>query len=288
LVDGDTAIDRLMKFQQDKAWLESSPGFRNIGFSASFAQEFGAALQEFARQRAPGQPLANSGGPRGGTVCLGDSDLRPTVERGTTEAMMANVNEMGEGANMPLRDLQLAQAARVAMLTHRSVVAVVGKDHLAGMTKLLKQDRRIKVTGQGISLQEPAWSQEVNSGGRNWEKAASGGRPALFLPLAEAYDQNPFGTFLGAEAALELQRLQDETAKRLKAQGPDSALPAAGLSSEIAEGFYRRGLAFTPRSREDLLRWLAGESVEDQEAGFFPFENAKGQKASSRESAFLG
>jgi len=288
LTDGDTAIDRLFKFQQDKAWLESSPGFRNIGFSASFAQEFGAAMEEFARQRAPGQQLANSGGPRGGTICLGDSDLRPTIDRETPERLKPTVNEMSEGANMPLRDLQLAQAARAAMLTHRSVVAVVGKDHLAGMTKLLNQDQRIKVTSQGISLKEPAWSKELKAGGKNWQMAAAGGRPSLFVPLAEAFDQNPFGTFLGAEAALELQQLQDETAKRLKAQGADSALPAAGVSSELAEDFYRRGLAFTPRSREDLSRWLAGESVEEQEAGFFPFENAKGQKVSSRESAFLG
>merc|ERR1719468_238398 len=194
---------------------------------------------------------------------------------------------MSEGANMPLRDLQMAQAARAAMLTHRSVVAVVGKDHLAGITKLLKQDKRIKVTDQGISFEEPSWAKELKRGGKNWEKAASGGRPALFLPLVEAFDQNPFGTFLAAEAALELQQLQEETAKRLKTQGPDSASAAGGLSSELAENFYRRNLMFTPRTREDLSRWLAGESVEEQEAGFFPYEKPDGKKARPRESTFL-
>jgi len=287
LVDDDTGIDRLIKWQQDKAWLESSPGFKNIGYSASFAQEFGAAFEEFARQRAPGQKLANSGGPRGGTVCFGDSDLRSTTEREMMESLRPGVNEMSEGANMPLRDLQMAQAARAAMLTHRSVVAVVGKDHLAGITKLLKQDKRIKVTDQGISFEEPSWAKELKRGGKNWEKAASGGRPALFLPLVEAFDQNPFGTFLAAEAALELQQLQEETAKRLKTQGPDSASAAGGLSSELAENFYRRNLVFTPRTREDLSRWLAGESVEEQEAGFFPYEKPDGKKARPRESTFL-
>merc|ERR1711956_190796 len=63
----------------------------------------------------------------------------------------------------------------------------------------------------------------------------------------------------------------------------------------LASQWRTRRLDFSPlRMRRDKRRhrvkapFLAGESVEDQEAGFFPFENAKGQKASSRESAFLG
>jgi len=267
LLSSDSPIDRARKFMADRVWLEATPGWRDIGGEASLCQEFGAALAEFARQRLPGG--TTPGGPRGGTVCLGDSDLRAIPSKG----LKPGLGELGMGGCMPLRDLQLAQALRAALRTHGRVVGVVGKDHLGGIARLLRQDPRIRVTKEGLPVEQPSWQKELEEGGKKWEREAMGGS-ALFNTLAEAAEKTPFGTFLSGDAVRELYALREETAARLRRDGAD-ALPAAPVSSELGAELFRQGRAYTPPDEDSLRRWLAGESMEAQEAGEFPFENRR-------------
>ena len=58
-------------------------------------------------------------GPRGGTLCLGDSDLRPIYDP-EVDALPPSLSELGVGANVALRDLQFSQALRAALRTHKS------------------------------------------------------------------------------------------------------------------------------------------------------------------------
>mmetsp|Transcript_50433 Transcript_50433/g.90696 ORF Transcript_50433/g.90696 Transcript_50433/m.90696 type:complete len:627 (-) Transcript_50433:133-2013(-) len=268
LLDIDSRIDRARKFQGDKIWLEGMPGWHDIGGEAAYGQEFGAAFEEFALQR----KLGSASGPRGGTVVLADSDLRPVYKRALAMGgMQPPTSELGEGPCMPLRDLQMAQSMRAAMRTHSSVVGVVGKEHLAGIARLLLQDENIRKVDEGIKIGEPEWLDGYLDEGRPWERDALGGN-SMFMRLAEALDEAPLGSFLAAEAVMELQAQKEESTRRMEADGI-KAEPVASVSSRIGADFVSRSLLVTPKTEADLRKWLAGGELEDQEAGDFPYEN---------------
>jgi len=191
-----------------------------------------------------------------------------------------SLGELGVGACMPLRDLQLAQAMRVALRTHRRVVGVVGRDHLPGIAWLLERDPQVRRTQAGVPLGQPEWLKELEEGGKKWEREAMAGS-SLFTRLAEAAETTPFGTFLSASAAKELFQMREETAVRLLKDGLEAADPVAPVSSALGATLFERGLAFTPPDEEQLRRWLDGLDVDKQEAGEFPFENRRPSKAGS-------
>jgi len=266
-LSSDTEIDRARKFQTDRMWLEATPGWRDIGGEAAVCQEFGAAVEAFVQLRREGK---DGEGPRGGTVCFGDSDLRPLYDR-TVDTLPPSLNELGLGANVPLRDLQFSQALRAALRTHKSVVGIIGDGHLAGITQLMQQDEQIRVVEEGVPLPPPSWDADIKDGGIRWEKEALGGS-ALFMKLVEALDEAPLGSWMDAEAVLELQSMKEETAARIEADGLE-ADPAAPVSSKLGDDLARRGLLVTPKTESDLRRWLSGQRLQGQSVGEFPFEN---------------
>eukprot|EP00930_Biecheleria_cincta_P044902 TRINITY_DN30931_c0_g1_i1.p1 TRINITY_DN30931_c0_g1~~TRINITY_DN30931_c0_g1_i1.p1 ORF type:complete len:604 (-),score=114.14 TRINITY_DN30931_c0_g1_i1:4-1770(-) len=270
-LSSDDEIDAARNFQNDRVWLEAFMGWRDIGCEAALCHEFGAAVEEFVFQRRKG----SAAGPRGGTVCFGDSDLRPVYKRAKDELRIPpRVDELGEGPNIALRDLQMSQVMQAALRTHKSVVGVVGMGHLAGITRLLKQDKQIRVTKKGIPISQPVWVKDMEAGGTQWERDALGSC-GMFLTLSQDLDFAPLGTFLTAEAALELQRMKEETAAAIKRQGLEEAEPVGPRSSDIGADFVSRNLMVTPKTEDDLRRWLAGERIPDQEAGVFPYENRR-------------
>jgi len=271
-LSSDTEIDRARKFQTDRMWLEATPGWRDIGGEAAMSQEFGTAVEAFVQLRKEGK---DGLGPRGGTLCFGDSDLRPIYDR-EVDALPPSLNELGIGANVALRDLQFSQALRAALRTHKSVVGVIGDGHLAGITQLLKQDPKIRIVKEGVPLPPPDWDADLKDNGRKWEKEALGGAN-LFMRLVEALDEAPYGSWMDAEAVLELESMKEETALRIEKDGLD-AEPAAPVSSQLGADFSGRGLLITPKTEEDLRRWLSGQRLDGQEAGEFPFENRKLRK----------
>jgi len=275
-LSSDTNIDRARKFQTDRMWLEATPGWRDIGGEAAMSQEFGAAVEAFVQLR---KESKDGLGPRGGTLCFGDSDLRPIYNR-EVDALPPSLNELGIGANVALRDLQFSQALRAALRTHKSVVGIIGDGHLAGITQLMKQDPKIRVVKEGVPLPPPDWDADLKDGGRKWEKEALGGAN-LFMRLVEALDEAPLGSWIDAEAVLELEAMKEETAQRIEKDGLD-AEPAAPVSSQLGADFSGRGLLITPKTEADLRRWLSGERLEGQEVGEFPFENRKLRKTPSK------
>lgn len=275
-LSSDTDIDRARKFQTDRMWLEATPGWRDIGGEAAMSQEFGAAVEAFVQLR---KESKDGLGPRGGTLCFGDSDLRPIYNR-EVDALPPSLNELGIGANVALRDLQFSQALRAALRTHKSVVGIIGDGHLAGITQLMKQDPKIRVVKEGVPLPPPDWDADLKDGGRKWEKEALGGAN-LFMRLVEALDEAPLGSWIDAEAVLELETMKEETAQRIDKDGLD-AEPAAPVSSQLGADFSGRGLLITPKTAADLRRWLSGERLEGQEVGEFPFENRKLRKTPSK------
>lgn len=273
-LSSDTEVDRARKFQTDRMWLEASPGWRDIGGEAAGCHEFGAAVEAFAQLRKEGK---DGMGPRGGTLCFGDSDLRPLYKRAEDAGLPPSLNDLGLGANVALRDLQFSKALRVAMKTHNSVVGVIGDGHLAGITKLMQQDPQVRVVKKGVPLDPPSWADDMKDGGRKWEREALGGG-LLFMRLVEAMDASPIGNWMDAEAVLELQAMKEETLARIEEDGLE-AEPVAPVSSSLGEDFTARGLLVTPKSEEELRRWLSGQRLGGQEAGDFPFENRRLRKA---------
>lgn len=272
-LSSDTEIDRARKFQTDRMWLEATPGWRDIGGEAAMSQEFGVAVEAFAQLR---KDSKDGLGPRGGTLCFGDSDLRPIFNR-EVDTLPPSLNELGVGANIALRDLQFSQALRAALRTHKSVVGVIGDGHLAGITQLLKQDPKIRVLEEGVPLPPPDWDADLKDGGKKWEKEVLGGAN-LFMRLVEALDEAPLGSWMDAEAVLELESMKEETAARLEKQGLESAQPVAPVSSQLGAKLSNRGLLITPKTEADLRRWLSGQRLDGQEAGEFPFENRRLRK----------
>ncbi|CAE7491638.1 unnamed protein product [Symbiodinium natans] len=276
-LSSDTAIDRARKFQTDRMWLEASAGWRDIGGEAAVCHEFGAAVEAFAQLRKEG---TDGQGPRGGTLCFGDSDLRPLYKRTQDAGMPPSLNDLGLGANVALRDLQFSKALRVAMRTHKSVVGVIGDGHLAGITKLMQQDPQVRVVKQGVPLDPPSWEDDMKDRGRKWEREALGGG-LLFMRLVEAIDASPIGNWMDAEAVLELEAMKEETSARLEEDGLE-AEPVAPSSSQLGEDFTARGLLVTPKNEQELRRWLSGQRLGGQEAGEFPFENRRLRKAAPK------
>jgi len=278
----DDPLGRISKFHQDRVWLESTLGWAEIGGEASLCHEFGAAFHEFVRQRLSSDYEEGEGGPRGGTVCFGDSDLRPVEADLFFGPMLPSTTQMGFGANEPLRDLQMAGALRLALRTHRRVVGVVGKDHLPGITKLLKQDARVKVLKEGIPIKEPKWVKDLEDGGQQWERAALA-TASIFSRLAAKQEETPYGTFFDFDAAKRLHDLRQENEVRLKNEGPGSKPPASSVSSFLATDMFSKGQAVTPRDEGELKRWLRGERVY-QEAREFPYESRKALKRARAEA----
>eukprot|EP00971_Amphidinium_carterae_P309831 6157001-Amphidinium_carterae.1 len=125
---------------------------------------------------------------------------------------------MGEKHFWPLRDLQLAQAVQAALRTHSVVVAVVGRDHLDGIAKLLLQDPDIYLVDQiGHELRPPTWMEDLRQDGKAWEEEAMVPN-SLFSRLAEATDLGSLGTFLSQAAASELLAMRDDSARQLQAR----------------------------------------------------------------------
>jgi len=270
-MSSDDEIDAARNFQNDRVWLEAFMGWRDIGCEAAACHEFGAAVEEFVFQRREG----SAAGPRGGTICFGDSDLRPIYMRAKNDMRIPpRVDELGQGPNIALRDLQMSQVMRVALRTHKSVVGVVGMGHLDGITRLLKQDKQIRVTKKGVPIQQPVWVKDMEGGGSQWERDALGSY-SMFKTLTQELDFAPLGTFLTAEAALDLQKMKEETAAEIKRQGLEEAEAVGPRSSDIGADFVSRNVMVTPKSEDDFRRWLAGERIPGQEAGEFPYENRR-------------
>eukprot|EP00933_Yihiella_yeosuensis_P036367 TRINITY_DN30126_c0_g1_i1.p1 TRINITY_DN30126_c0_g1~~TRINITY_DN30126_c0_g1_i1.p1 ORF type:complete len:613 (+),score=119.05 TRINITY_DN30126_c0_g1_i1:62-1900(+) len=271
LMTSDTQADRARKFQSDRLWLEVSPGWNDIGPAASAEQEFGAAFEEFCRQRM--EEGKNPGGPRGGTVIFGDSDLRP-IHNETDEdkgTIPPSLNDYFSGGSCVVRELQIAQSLRAAMKTHKTVVGVVEKGLLAGISRLLNQDPLVQVKKAGMRIGEPEWIENLEDEGEQWQREFMS-TGYLFGRLAQNIDYAPVGTWIDAEAAIELQTIKNKTATMIIEDGLDTE-PLSPPSSDLVADFVKRGIAVTPRSEQDLIRWLNGESVRGQEPRPFQYEN---------------
>jgi hypothetical protein len=281
LKDSDDEIERAWKFQEDRAWLMGTPGWRDIGAEAAFGKEFGGAFVEFAelsaRRVAEGLP--------GGTVCFADFDLRlisPEDEQNKEIFLVPNVEELAWPVNTPLRDLRLARAFRAALMTHKSVVGVVGGAHLPGVVKLLTQDPTIKVVKKGLPLDPPEWEEYVQDEGKEFEKTAMSGISKFYdrLSSADAIDAAPIGTWLSSDMLAELLAMYRKTEALMKAADADKIdelEPVAPTSSELGKEMWDRGLMATPGGIKDLKRWLSGERIENalSDAKVFPFENSR-------------
>lgn len=273
LMDTDGPYERVAKFHQDRAWLGGFPGWKDIGSEAAMSQEFGIAVEEFVKLREQGQ----IGGPRGGTVCLGDADLRMIAGESSDESYMPALSDFSkDGPNVPLRDLLLAQSMRAAMRTHKSSVAVVGLFHVAGVMHLFNQDPKIKVTKNGTDFGVPMWLKDLEEGGKKWERAASA-RNSIFSRMTRVMTKRPYGTFLAADAVAELINQREVQAKVLREKGLDGD-PLVPSSSVLAARFFESGAAISPENLDELKDWLAGKETEPQFAGEFPFENQDQRK----------
>eukprot|EP00929_Paragymnodinium_shiwhaense_P006182 TRINITY_DN10909_c0_g1_i3.p1 TRINITY_DN10909_c0_g1~~TRINITY_DN10909_c0_g1_i3.p1 ORF type:complete len:606 (+),score=174.03 TRINITY_DN10909_c0_g1_i3:46-1863(+) len=270
----DSFVDRVRKFHQDRVWLEGTEGWKEIGGEAAQSQEFGSAFEEFALQRINAKPGEDMG-PRGGTLILGDADLRPigmeqtSVGWSTFRPALSDFKK--DGPNVPLRDLQMAQTLRAALKTHKRVVAVFGKDHLEGITHLLKQDKRVAVKREGIHIAPPMWLKDLEDGGKKWARAAAA-PSSMFYQLAAAVEVAPIGTYLSGQAVMELYKTRQEADARMKKEGPQTDI-VAPASSAIADDLISRSELLTPGSEDELKQWLRGENLIGREAGVFPFEN---------------
>jgi len=267
---GDEEFDVSFNFQEDWAWLRGVPGWQDAGGPAALCLEFGMAFDEFARQRETGE----AGGPRGGTLVFADTDVRQVMAGGDL-GMVPSLDELAEGGVMALRDLSMATSMRAALRTHKSAVGVVGQSHMAGIIKLLQQDKSITMTNLGTTTGKADWLQDFDEDGLPWERELAG-LSRLFFRLMETADSAPLGTFIAWDALKELQDYKEESAKRLASEGA-SAIPAAPRSSVLAKDFFARGLAASPKDEAELKSWLSGENLR-QEAGDFPYENKRLRK----------
>lgn len=285
----DRPIDRARLFQLDRVWLEAMAGWKDIGREAAWGHEFNAAFEEFAWQLRNRSAEEQS---RGGVVCFGDADLRVAkaeplegwdrFEEGTLfkkpEAVLNNsaprIEDLDSLAVITLRDLRLAEALRAALRTRERVVGIVNSQHMAGIKRLLLQDASIKLVSEGVEQPEPHWEDDLKDNGRAWERKILGGAAELFKNLAEDLDFAPLGTWMDAETVLELQKANEDTAASIEAEGLE-VQPAAMASSDLGANFIARSTVLTPDNENDLRRWFAGENVEGEPIGEFPFENRK-------------
>jgi hypothetical protein len=284
LKESDDLLERAWKFQEDQAWLFGTVGWNDIGGSAAYNKEMLAAFTEFAEQREKGE----AGGPRGGTAVFADFDYRLLDE--SFEKVPPNMMDMGRiHGCLGLRDLRFARACRAAVNTHKSAVCVVGKDHLGGIVKLLKQDKKMKVVASGDYRKNSPWERDLEENdGRAFEKEVLSGRSPLFIRMAseEVIDEAPVGSWISADGVLEMLAMKRKTEALMKEAGENVGRmqPVTPGSGTIANDFFDRNVMATPGGISDLERWLKGERIENRlsDRKVFPFENRRLSKPASQ------